>query len=378
MKKRTIAILMSLTLFIALFAGCGQSTNTPTATPEPTTEPAETTVPTAEPVPETREFTDSCGRTVTIPYTVTKIAVSGPLTQLYVLPLCPEMMVGFASDFSENAALYIKEEYLALPQLGQLYGGKGTMDLEALLAADPDVVIDVGEAKDTIVEDMDGLTEQTGIPFLHIDATVTTAGDAYRLLGELTGKTEKAEELATWCEDTLTDINAMMAQVDADSARKTILYCLGDKGINVIAKGSYHAETINSLGDNLAVLSDVAASGMGNEVDLEQIMLWDPEVILFSYDSIYDTVGSDPAWQQLSAISSGNYYKTPDGPYGWVSSPPSVQCYLGMIWLGALLYPDYVDYNMYDEVAEYYKLFYDCDLTPEMYAALIEGAFPVS
>jgi ABC-type Fe3+-hydroxamate transport system substrate-binding protein len=34
--------------------------------------------PTAEPVPETREFTDSSGRTVTIPYEVTKIAVSGP------------------------------------------------------------------------------------------------------------------------------------------------------------------------------------------------------------------------------------------------------------------------------------------------------------
>ncbi|NCB52034.1 MAG: ABC transporter substrate-binding protein [Clostridia bacterium] len=379
MKKRTIAILMALALFVALFAGCGQTATTPTSTPEPVAETTETPAapePTAH--PETREFTDSCGRTVTIPLEVTKIAVSGPLTQLYVLPLCPELMVGFASDFSENAALYIKQEYLDLPQLGQLYGGKGTMDLEALLAADPDVVIDVGEAKDTIVEDMDALTEQTGIPFVHIDATVTTAGDAYRLLGELTGKTEKAEELASWCDDTLADINAMMAQVDADGARKTILYCLGDKGINVIAKGSYHAETVNTLGDNLAVLSDVAASGMGNEVDLEQIMLWDPEVIIFSYDSVYDTVGSDPAWQQLSAISSGNYYKTPDGPYGWVSSPPSVQCYLGMLWLGALLYPDYVDYDLQTEVSDYYKLFYDCDLTADMYADLTAGSLPVA
>ncbi|WMJ83998.1 ABC transporter substrate-binding protein [Oscillospiraceae bacterium LTW-04] len=370
MIKRILAILMVLALFVALFAGCGQTVTTSTAKPEPAAETS-AAAPAPETSPsETREFTDSCGRTVTLPSKITKIAVSGPLTQLYVLPLCPELMVGFASDFSEDASLYIKNEYLALPKLGQLYGGKGTMDLEALLAAGPDVVIDVGEAKGSIVEDMDALTNQTGIPFVHIDATVTTAGDAYRMLGELTGKAEKANELASWCESAYTDITAMMAKVDADGARKSLLYCLGDKGINVIAEGSFHAQTINMLSKNLATLSEVASSGMGNEVDLEQILLWNPEVIIFSPNSIYDTVGSDTAWQQLSAISSGNYFKVPDGPYGWVSSPPSVQCYLGMLWLGALLYPDYVDYDLQTEVTGYYKLFYDCDLSAEMYRNL--------
>lgn len=63
--------------------------------------------------------------------------------------------------------------------------------LEALLAAAPDVVIDVGEAKKTIVEDMDSLTEQTGIPFVHIDATVATAPEAYRKLGSLPKRLKK-------------------------------------------------------------------------------------------------------------------------------------------------------------------------------------------
>lgn len=376
MKKRAPAILLALVTCAALFAGCGQ-----TAAPAAAATPAAVTptaAPTAAPHPETRAFTDSCGRTVTIPWEVTKVAVSGPLTQLYVLPLCPDLMVGFASEFSQNASKYIKPEYLSLPMLGQLYGGKGTMDLEALLAADPDVVIDVGEAKDTIAEDMDALTEQTGIPFVHIDASVVTSGDAYRLLGQLTGKTEKAEELASWCETTYADISAMMTKVDAAGARKTMLYCLGDKGINVIAEGSYHADTVNMLSRNLAVLSDVAASGMGNEVDLEQIMLWDPQVIVFAPDSIFDTVGEDAAWQQVSAIKSGNYYKTPYGPHGWLSSPPSVQRYLGMLWLGTLLYPDYVDYDLQAKVTEYYKLFYGCDLTADMYAELTAGALPAA
>ena len=116
--------------------------------------------------------------------------------------------------------------------------------------------------------------------------------------------------------------------------------------------------------------------GAGNEVDLEQLMVWNPEVIIFAPDSIYDSVAELDGWQGLSAIAAKNYYKTPYGPYGWLSSPPSVQQYLGMLWLGALLYPDYVNYNLQDIVTEYYSLFYSCDLTDEMYHTLMEGAMP--
>ncbi len=357
-KKSSLRIIPLILLLCAalLLAACGKSSDDSSGA--------------------TRKFTDSTGRTVTIPETVTKIAVSGPLTQVYVLPLCPEMMVGFASEFSEDASAYIPKKYLDLPQLGQLYGGKGEMDLEALIAADPDVVIDVGEAKDTIVEDMDSLTEQTGIPFVHIDATVETAPEAYRKLGELTGKTDKAEELAKWCEKTYKTVSDMMKKVEADHNKKTMLYCLGDAGVNVIAKDSFHGETINLLATNVAVIKDVVPSGDGNEIDIEQIMNWDPEVIVFSPDSIYDTVGKDSSWSGVTAIRTGNYYKVPSGPYGWLSSPPSVQRYLGLIWLGELLYPDYTEYDLKAEVKDYYKLFYDCDLTDEMYEDLVKDALP--
>lgn len=375
MKKKILVLLLALCMLAGLLSGCGQTaaqTSEPPAeeSPAPTEDAAETST------PETREFTDSTGRTVTVPYEVTKVAISGPLTQVYAIPLVGDLMVGVSNYIAEDIALYLPDYISELPELGQLYGGKGEMDLEALLAADPDVVIDVGDTKDGIAEDMDSLTEQTGIPFVHIDATVETAPEAYRMLGELTGKTEKAEELATWCEETYAMMTDMMAKVDADGARKSLLYCLGDKGLNVIAKGSYHAETINLMSDNLADLPEVVSSGNGNEVDLEQIMVWNPDVIIFAPDTIYDTVSSDTAWQQLTAISSGNYYKTPYGPYGWLSSPPSVQRYLGMLWLGALLYPDYCEYDLQTEITEYYKLFYECDLTQEMYDNLMVGAMP--
>ena len=261
----------------------------------------------------------------------------------------------------------------AVLELPSVNSGAET-NIEQILALEPDVIVMSKMAQ--TVEQVEAL-EAAGVRVVISDAqNLAGVYDAIAMLGELTGQTEKAEELATWCEETYAMMTDMMAKVDADGARKSLLYCLGDKGLNVIAKGSYHAETINLMSDNLADLPEVVSSGNGNEVDLEQIMVWNPDVIIFAPDTIYDTVSSDTAWQQLTAISSGNYYKTPYGPYGWLSSPPSVQRYLGMLWLGALLYPDYCEYDLQTEVTEYYKLFYQCDLTQEMYDNLMVGAMP--
>ena len=355
--KKLCCLILALTL---LFCGC-------TAAPE--------TTPT-EALPTTKEFTDSLGRTVTVPYEITKIAISGPLSQVYIIPLAGDMLVGVSNAFASDAALYLPAYISEMTEIGQLYGGKGEMDLEALLAAAPDVVIDIGEPKGTMAEDLTTLTEQTGIPFIHIDATVATAPNTYRILGQLLGREEKAEELASWCENTYAMIEAMMEKVDADGARKSLLYCLGATGTNVMAEGSFHAETVNMMAQNLAVVEEVSFSGDGNQVDLEQILLWNPEVIVFDPASCYDTVGDNAQWQSLTAIASGNYYKTPYGPYGWLSSPPAVQRYLGMLWLGQLLYPEYAEYDLQEKVTEYYQVFYGCELTEEMYQNLIADAMP--
>ncbi len=323
----------------------------------------------------TGAFVDSTGRAVTVPAKIVKIAVTGPLSQIYILPLAGDMLVGVSNAYAEDTAMYLPAYIFEKTEIGQLYGGKGEMDLEALLAAAPDIVIDIGEQKKTTADDLTALTEQTGIPFIHIDATVATAPETYRTLGKLLGREEKAEELAAWCENTYANISAMMEKVDADNARKSLLYCLGDTGTYVLAEGSFHAETVNMMSRNVAIVEDVVSSGAGNEVDLEQILVWNPEVIIFAPDSCYETVANMPQWQSITAIAEGQYYKTPYGPYGWLSSPPAVQRYLGMLWLGQLLYPQYTEYDLQEEVTAYYKLFYGCDLTDEMYQNLMHNSF---
>ena len=351
MKKtqRLLALLLALVMTLTL-AACGAQS-----------APVEENT-----APETRVFTDSVGREVTVPVQIDQVAVSGPMAQIVLFALCPDKLVGIANAWDESAAQYLDTEYYNLPLLGQLYGGKGELNLETLLESGAQVVIDVGEAKGSIVEDLDALQEQTTIPFVHISAALATMDETYTLLGDLLGMPDEAKALADYCRSTYD-----RALTIADSVEKAnLLYITGDAGLNVIARGAYHAEVIDLLSNNLAVVDDPSSKGTGNEVDMEQILNWNPDVILFAPDSIYDTVAGDAAWQGVTAIQNGAYYEVPMGPYNWMGFPPSVQRLLGMLWMAKVLYPEAADYDLYTEAAEYFELFYHCELTREQYDAL--------
>ncbi|MDO4492300.1 MAG: ABC transporter substrate-binding protein [Clostridia bacterium] len=320
----------------------------------------------------TRTFTDSCGRAVEIPETITKVAVSGPLAQIVLFPLCADLFVGTASDWTKEATRFIPERYLSLPQLGQLYGGKGDLNPESLLASGAEIVIDIGEPKKSIREDMDNLTEQTGIPFVHIDAYTATMGDTYRMLGDLTGRTEKAETLAAYCDE----IYARALDLGSKTEKVSVLYLTGI-GQNVIAKGSYHAELLDMMADNLAVVESPSGKGTGNEVSPEQLLLWDPAVLLVA-PGAYEQILGDPVITELTAVRNGFCYEVPNGPYNWMGFPPSVQRLLGVLWLGTLLYPETVDYDLFTEVHRYFALFYEHDLTEAEFAELTARSLPVA
>ena len=365
--KKALVVLMALLMTLSAFA-CTAKTPEAAATEAPTATAAPT--PTEEPAPTTVQFTDSVGRVVEVPKDITKVAISGPLAQIVLFALCPDRLVGVASKWDSTAEQYLATEYYNLPELGQLYGGKGELNLETLLASGAQVVIDVGEPKETIVADLDGLQQQTGIPFVHITATTATMADAYTKLGELLNMPTEAKTLSDYC----AKVYARTLEIANSVEKANVVYCLGDAGLNVIAQGSYHAEVIDLLANNLAVVAEPSSKGSGNEVDLEQLLLWNPDVILFAPGSIYSTVGSDPAWQQIKAIKNGTYYEVPMGPYNWMGFPPSVQRYLGMMWMAQLLYPDTAQYDLYTAAAEYFKLFYHSDLTQAQYDALVANS----
>lgn len=349
--KKWLAMLLAVVMVLSL-AACGAQSN-------PQTDDT------------TRVFTDSVGREVEVPAQIDKVALSGPMAQIVLFALCPDKLVGVSNAWSTEAEQYLDEKYFTMPEIGQLYGGKGELNPETLLQSGAQIVIDVGEPKGSIAEDLDALQEQTGIPFVHITATTETTGDAYRMLGDLLNMKDEAETLAAYCENIYDRTVSIAGSVE----KANVLYVTGDMGQNVIAAGSYHAEILDLLTNNLAVVDEPSSKGTGNEVSMEQILTWDPDVVIFAPESIYDTVADDAAWQSVTAIKNGAYYEVPFVPYNWMGFPPSVQRYLGMMWLSKVLYPDATaEYDLFSDVQEYYKLFYHCDLTQAQFDALVANS----
>jgi len=317
---------------------------------------------------ETFTFTDSAGRSVELPSPIERIAPSGGLAQMYLIAIAPDLFCAVSSHYRERDAEFFPPALASLPAIGQFYG-QATFNPEEVARISPDVIIDVGDSKKTIAKDMDTISEMTAVPVIHIAADLRGAPGAFRTLGRLLGRTEKGEELALFCEKILAQAKQIMERVGAD--KKSVLYCMGNKGLNVLARNSWHSEILDWMADNLAVLGNPSSRGGGNESNLEQLFLWNPEVIFFGPGSIYASVQDDPVWKEFRAVQSGRYYEVPQGPFNWMGNPPSINRYLGILWMGAILYPEYADYDLYTEVREYYRLFYGYDLSRERYDTLI-------
>jgi len=319
----------------------------------------------------TTVFTDDCGREVVISNEISRIVPSGPAAQIILYAIAPEMLVGLAAQWSDNAKEIIPEQYLDLPYFGQLYNS-ANLNVEELAMANPQVIIDIGKPMTGGAEDLDTLQTQTNIPTVYISMSLETMPETFRKLGTLLHKEERGEVLAQFCEQVYSRTVTIMDKVGNN--KTDALFILGEDGLNVLANGSYHSEVVDLITNNIAVVENPVSKGSGNEVTLEQIALWDPEFIMFEQNSVYDRVSELNTWREIDAIKNNNYIEVPEAPHNWMAGPPAVQRYLGLIWLTSELYPEYCTYDVNAEIKEYYSLFYHCELSDEQYEAIMAHA----
>jgi iron complex transport system substrate-binding protein len=209
---------------------------------------------------------------------------------------------------------------------------------------------------------------------VYVEAALESTPEAFRNLGTLLDRRENGERLARFCEHALALKNAVMAKVNAVNARVSVLYCLDSGGLYVMSRGTYHSEVLDEIADNRAVMANPSSRGSGNEVGFEQILLWNPEVLLIQDKNVYESLADDSAWAQMAAVKNKRYYHVPVGPYNWMGGPPSNNRYLGMLWMLKILYPQYADFDLYAEIMEYYRLFYHHELTEQEYKELTDGS----
>jgi len=319
-----------------------------------------------------RTVTDSAGRQVDIPDHVGRVFAAGPPASILVYILAPQTMTGWVRAPRPEDKPFLLPAVRDLPETGRLTGKGDTVNLEQLLAAKPDLIVDFGTISDTYRSLADRVQQQTGIPYLLIDGSFGNTPAALRLLAGILGVPERGETLAQAAEAIFAQVDAVLAKVPADQRPKAYL-ARGPEGLESGSRGSITTEILERVGA-VNVVEGLRDKGGLVTASREQVIAWAPDTIIALDRRFAQGAAASPDWQPVPAVKAGRVFLSPGLPFGFVDFPPSVNRLIGLTWLLHTLYPEQAPGDLRDQVRGFYHLFYQVDLTDADLARLLDGA----
>jgi iron complex transport system substrate-binding protein len=302
--------------------------------------------------------TDGAGRSVPVPARVERVFPAGPPAAIFLYTLAPELLLGWPRANRPQEREFLLPDVGGRPEVGRITGRGNTANLEVVLALKPDLILDVGSVNPTYVSLADRVQQQTGIPYALLDGRFDAIPLGYRTLGDLIGRREQGEALARNAEDTVTVVTQRIGGIPPER-RPRVYYARGPRGLETGLGGSINVETIELLAQNVA---GGTRGGLAN-VSIEQVLLWNPDVIVTIDQDFAATVLSDPTWAAVAAVRARRVHLSPKLPFGWVDFPPTVNRLIGLWWLGKILYPDLFPEDLRELTREFYARYYH--VTPD-------------
>jgi len=297
--------------------------------------------------------TDATGRALSAPEKVARVFPAGPPAAILLYTIAPDLLLGWPRANRPEECAYMLPDVCARPEVGRITGRGNTANLESVLALKPDIILDVGSISTTFVSLAERVQQQTGIPYALLDGRFDAIPATYRKLGELIGRQDEAEKFARYADDTLRTIVGRTAAITPFN-RPRVYYARGPRGLITGLGGSINVETIELLAQNVAGDNK---GGLAN-VSIEQVLLWNPDVIITIDQDFASSVYSDPSWASVNAVRNGRVHLSPKMPFGWVDFPPSVNRLIGLWWLAKILYPDRFHEDLRVLTRDFYTMFY--------------------
>jgi iron complex transport system substrate-binding protein len=323
--------------------------------------------------PSEREITDMAGRVMTVPVEIDTVFSANPISAIYLYTLVPDKLLGWNYELNDVERSIILEKYHSLPNFGM---GDAT-NYEAVIAAGPTIAVNVSPINDGAIDQSDKLAESLGIPVIMISNKLEDAPGVYRFMGDLLGVGDQAEMLAAYAEKTFSDIEGM---VIPEEEKVRIYYGNGEFSLETAPAGSSSGQIIDMV--NAINAADLElGDGSRVQISLEQLLKWDPDVIVVNGEPKADLSGGAAAkaimnnsdFASLKAVKNKMVFGTPNAPFSWVDRPPGPNRIIGMRWLAKKIYPDYFSFDVDDEVREFFRLFYHVELTDTDLARVYNG-----
>jgi iron complex transport system substrate-binding protein len=302
---------------------------------------------------------DQADRTVTVPRPIERVVSSSldgvrTLIGLGVV----DKLVGISSSLDRPW----KREYLlfAYPMLNELpyVGSFGNFNTELILSLKPDVIFVYGGGIQ-YTDAADTLQESIGIPVVCITCSGSLDFEIFGVVGSVIGKEKEAEELISCANEKIKEITEVTSEIPENEKPKVYLACWCREDIT---KTPVRYDPIDLAG-GMNVAKGSGFGGLSAEVSKEQIIAWNPDIILLhrkyapTYVGIEDVL-TDYSLQTVNAVKNREVYYTKGFMRGW---DPAVGV-TETLYMAKLFHPDkFEDLDVEREGNEILNKFYGVD-----------------
>ncbi|MBQ6100400.1 MAG: ABC transporter substrate-binding protein [Methanobrevibacter sp.] len=316
-----------------------------------------------------KNITDMVGRSVTIPASVNNVVATSPPMTTVLYMIAPDKLKAVNFQWTEDELKYVPSQYANYPVVGGWYGSQDG-SYEEFIATEPNIIIEsIDEGGDGDLATVNERQQKFGtIPVVAVNDTtnVEKVDSSITFMGEIIGAQDKAKQLTDF-NDKYLDIVHDRASKLSDGDKKTVYYAQGDDGLQTNPSHSTHGQLIDLVGGkNVADAANQGNTTSGIQVSIEQVISWNPDVIITGDPEFYAKVYSDSNWASINAVKNKEVYLSPQSPFKWFDRPVGANMIIGVPWTAKVIYPDdYKDIDMVSATKEFYSNFYHFDLSDD-------------
>jgi len=326
---------------------------------------------------------DMAGRNITVPSPISKVLSTSPTETVIVYMLAPDKLLAFNYQTTSEEQKYMPDKYKSLTSVGGWYGSQSG-SYEQFISMDPDVVfVSVSVSSSSNTSDSSSLAvlqsmqQKFGtMPVVGVKDTsnVTTLDPSIKFIGKLLGDGDKAQKLVDFNDKVQKQVTDVVSTIP-ESERTTVYYAEGSAGLQTEPSGSVHGQLLELCGGNNVANVQMQGGAGKTEVSMEQVLNWNPEVIIATDPTFYANVYSNSTWSGVTAVKNKRVYLSPQSPFKWFDKPTGANMIIGIPWVAKILYPDkFQDLNLTADVKEFYSEFYHYDLTDDDVNNILKGS----
>lgn len=318
---------------------------------------------------DTIELTDIAQRTVAIPTSenIKRISCLHPIPTYMTWRLASEKLNSIDMVFNANPRLVpedANDTLSGLPVTGVYFKG---MNQEQMLALDPDVIVSMTKDPNLDQEQIDYAAPVVAIS----KDNLTDYEQSFRLMGKILGNEEESNELADYWNNSVKKVTDITSTIPEDQ-RVKVYYASHDGPLSTVGSLTVMSSIIDLAGgvdlyDTNTTLTSTQKVDEHLVVNIEQVLLWNPDVIITKTETEKNTILNDTQWQSINAVKNGHVYAAPR----W-ESLDGIQSIMGLMWTAEKLHPDKVTFDFNNETREFYSEFYLYDnITDEQIAETV-------